>query len=524
MSREDIKQIIAATIDNFPLFARLCLKIRDKDGELVPFVLNPVQQRVNAMLDKQLAETGRVRAIVLKGRRLGLSTLIAARFYWKATLQEGKNVFIIAHDQPATTNLFGFVARFQQHNPVAPPADTSNVKELRFGSLDSSYRVAPAGDRAGAGRSMNLHYVHQSEVAFWKSAKEHMTAINTAVPRRGGTEIIAESTACGPTGAFYQLWNDAMAGKSSYIPIFVPWFEDPVNRMPVPPDFELEPDEVEYQKLYRLDLEQMAWARDERLTVLGGDWSLFHQENPATPELAFSKMDGESFINLASVIVARQNHTDPPDAPVILGVDPASMGGDRFAIAARQGNKCLWVRTRNKVTQDEAVQWVRECWQETEATRINVDLGNIGTYLVASLISQEPELSRAVVGVNFGGTAQAKLADSTRPGPANRRAEMYERLRDWLEGPLDVDIPDDDALQSDLVAPKKLWRKNDFLLEAKTDMKKRGVRSPDKADALALTFASNEYLPAKKQNRDAAETDTRDRYRGASGAYSWMGH
>jgi hypothetical protein len=54
-----------------------------------------------------------------------------------------------------------------------------------------------------------------------------------------------------------------------------------------------------------------------------------------------------------------------------------------------------------------------------------------------------------------------------------------------------VQIPDDDALHADLQGPGFKYDSNQRLvIEKKEDMKKRGVKSPDMADALALTFAA----------------------------------
>jgi hypothetical protein len=66
-------------------------------------------------------------------------------------------------------------------------------------------------------------------------------------------------------------------------------------------------------------------------------------------------------------------------------------------------------------------------------------------------------------------------------------------MRDWLvEGGA---IPDDDDLASDLSSPKIRYRaNNDWILESKTDMRARGVRSPDLADAVALTFTVQEFF------------------------------
>ncbi|MDV7393726.1 hypothetical protein RZS08_20280 [Arthrospira platensis SPKY1] len=132
--------------------------------------------------------------------------------------------------------------------------------------------------------------------------------------------------------------------------------------------------------------------------------------------------------------------------------------------------------------------------------------------------------------VSFGSPSSIKQADKTRVGPENRRAEMWGRLKDWIEDREGcASIPNIDDLGSDLVAPKQIYRLDgDWLLMSKSDMKKAGLRSPDLGDALALTFASKEYFPER-----APATISRDPAAGAAnvlpvddygpvGAGGWM--
>ena len=98
-------------------------------------------------------------------------------------------------------------------------------------------------------------------------------------------------------------------------------------------------------------------------------------------------------------------------------------------------------------------------------------------------------------GVNFGSPSQKKMAYPKIPGPKNRRAEMWDRSKEWLELPEGVQLPDMDALQADATAPRiKPLITGDFLIESKDEMKKRGVRSPDLWDAVILTFAEIERI------------------------------
>ncbi len=65
---------------DFPYYARTCLRIRPKDGGLIPFALNRVQRRIHEALEAQFAETGWVRAVILKARQPGCSTYVEGGF------------------------------------------------------------------------------------------------------------------------------------------------------------------------------------------------------------------------------------------------------------------------------------------------------------------------------------------------------------------------------------------------------------------------------------------------------------
>jgi len=68
--------------DDFVHYATKCLKIRTKSGKVVSLELNTAQQYIHRKVEEQRAKTGKVRAIVLKGRQQGCSTYIEGRFYW----------------------------------------------------------------------------------------------------------------------------------------------------------------------------------------------------------------------------------------------------------------------------------------------------------------------------------------------------------------------------------------------------------------------------------------------------------
>src|SRR5215471_15165690 len=107
--------------------------------------------------------------------------------------------------------------------------------------------------------------------------------------------------------------------------------------------------------------------------------------------------------------------------------------------------------------------------------------------------------------VNFG-------SPSPDRHQANMRAFMWNKLRDWLQKGA---IPSDPLLEMDLVGPGfHLNRSEQLVLESKQDMTKRGIASPDNADALALTFAT--HVPP------VAQEPTGDRFGLGMAGGSWM--
>ena len=153
------------------------------------------------------------------------STYVGGRFYHKVTWHKGTQAFILTHALDATQNLYKMAQRYYENTPsvVKPEVTTSNAKELIFGILDSGYKLGTAENKA-VGRSATIQLLHGSEVAFWNNAAEHAKGIMQAVPNAPGTEIILESTANGVGNFFHQQWQQAEAGQSEYIAIFVPWF------------------------------------------------------------------------------------------------------------------------------------------------------------------------------------------------------------------------------------------------------------------------------------------------------------
>jgi hypothetical protein len=486
---EDERRIRKRLRDDLEAYSERCLKIRTKSGALQPLVFNRAQRHLHERLEAQRQRTGRVRAIVVKGRQLGCSTYVAARFFQRATHTRGQRVFILTHEQEATDNLFDFVNRFYEHLPllVKPSTGAASAKELVFDRLDSDYRVATAGSK-GAGRSQTIQLFHGSEVALWPHAEEHAAGVLQAVAGVEGTEVILESTAKGMGNLFHQTWQAAEAGASDYEPIFMPWFWGDEYRRPVPDDFFATDEEIDYAETYGLDADQIFWRR---MTIAAlRDPQLFMQEYPATAAEAFQTTGHDSYIKPAVVLRARKAQIEP-SGPLILGVDPSREGKDRFSVAWRRGRVVIRIESKQKVGSTVAgAGWIKQIIDRDKPVRVFIDVGGQGAG-VGDLLKDwyGGEMIRLI---DFGGAPlePPPSDDEKGGGPRNRRAEMWMKSKDWLEEPGGVSVPDLDSIQADACGPGYTYDSHSRLvLESKEHMMKRLVRSPDEWDAIALTFA-----------------------------------
>ena len=507
-------QIAQKLSTNFKFFAEKNLKIRDKDGNVAPFIFNSAQQYIDAELNKQLDKIGKIRAIILKGRQQGCSTYVEGRYYWRTTTSKGKQAFILTQLDDATKNLFKMAKRFYEHDKFKPATKTSNANELLFDSLDSGYQLGTANSKA-VGRSATTQYFHGSEVAYWSQAAEHAKGALQTVPDAKGTEIILESTSNGVGNWFHRQVISALKGEGDYILIFVPWFWQTEYRSNVPDNFELDETEIDLKELYHLDNEQLAWRRKKiiELSEDGTDGETsFKREYPNSVQEAFEDSDDASLIPLNIVKKAQQTNIDSPVGPRLLGVDPARFGNDRSSLIDRKGRKAYnKVSYRKKDTMQIANivhNKINKAKEDNDPYKgVFVDVVGLGAGVVDRL--RELGHDDIVIPVNAG----EKAIDEDRY--ANKRAEMWGEMLLWLKD-TPCDLPDDDSLETDLCGIRyEHDSKNRLRLEKKEAMKKRGLLSPDEAEALACTFA--QPVSDKKDN------DVASKIYGRSSGSNWMG-
>lgn len=168
------------------------------------------------------------------------------------------------------------------------------------------------------------------------------------------------------------------------------------------------------------------------------------------------------------------------EAPKVLGVDVARFGSDKTVIAFRQGLKLHKIEKYSELDTMQTADRVIKAIMQYEPEAVFIDVGGVGAGVYDYLRS----IGYNVTSVDFGGK-------SSEPNKYfNKRSEMWCKMADWLES---ADIVEDDDLRADLIAPSYYFKGDNgqILLERKQDIKKRGLASPDSADAIALTFASN---------------------------------
>ena len=291
------REQLAIYKDDFALFAKEQIKVLPKDNNqgFIPFEFNSAQIKINSALEKQLKETGKVRAIVLKARQQGISTYACARVFWKSYFNKHNKSVVMAHDAATSDGLFTMSRNIIDYmSPSFKPAfKKSNSKEIMFEHNDSGYRLYTAGSPE-AGRGITPTIAHLSEVAFWGHDEKIVAGLFQGISQVAGTEVILESTANGVGNTFHRLWMGAVKGENEYIAVFIPWFDTVEYTRPAPEGFETTIDEEAIVKKFGLNNNQLYWRR---LKIAEGGELKFRQEYPSTWEEAFV-VSGSNVFNL----------------------------------------------------------------------------------------------------------------------------------------------------------------------------------------------------------------------------------
>lgn len=215
----------------------------------------------------------------------------------------------------------------------------------------------------------------------------------------------------------------------------------------------------------------------------------------------------DAIISLPMVESAISRDVVESHAGMVWGLDVARFGDDTTALCKRRGNTIKfeimeWSKKDLMTTASIVYKEWRETPNEHRPSAINVDVIGLG----AGVADRLRQLGLPAIDVNV---AEAASIEGER---YNRlRDELWFKGREWFESKA-VKIIRDDKLISELVTPKyKLTPTGKIQVESKDDLKKRGFRSPNRADAFLLTFAGGEhYISSSRQTQAITEYDVYD--------------
>lgn len=181
----------------------------------------------------------------------------------------------------------------------------------------------------------------------------------------------------------------------------------------------------------------------------------------------------------------------------ILGVDVARFGDDASVIVCRSGFDARSVEPEIYYSLDtmSLASKVATAFQRLHATAVMVDGGGVG----GGVIDRLRQLRIPVYEVDFASNPDGTNISDPNTRYYNKRAEIWGAMKEWLEeGCINEQVGSgyEHTTLDELCAPSyTLSNREEIQLESKKDMKRRGVPSPNWADALACTFAFPIYAP-----------------------------
>lgn len=409
----------------------------------VPFLLFRRQQEWVEWVMKNWRD--RQDAVAEKSRDMGLSWLsvgIAATiwlFHPGVTIGFGsrKEDYVDKLDDPKS--LFWKLRQFIQMLPKEFRPKNWEAPYMRCVNHDNgSYILGEAGQNIGRGNRTSIYFL--DEAAFI----ERQELVDAALSQTSNCKIYL-STANGNSNPFYQKRH---SGK---YPVFTfHWKDDP-------------------RKTYE-------WYQKQQHML---DPTILAQE----VDIDYNASVSDTWIQGDTVESAQRTPTSDIEkvGPLQIGIDAAHFGNDMSVVTLRQGRCVLWQKGFSgmdghalaAVIMDD----IKKLRNPVEQICIELDGPGVSCYDVIN----NSIYGDIIIGVHTG----VKQKDGRN---YNLRAKMYRELREWFEnGP--VSLPNDRNLKSQLCSVSYGYKNGLLLLQSKKDMKAKGIKSPDWADSLALTFA-----------------------------------
>ena len=305
---------------DYRAFAREQLKL---DGR--PFDFWPCQMPLVEAIERQMDRDGLVRQVWLKARQVGMSTLAQTFVAWRTMLWPHVNAIVIADQAERSRTLFDISRSFYESmgEEVRPVGRYVTKRELVFANPSQVTRLSDPGLRSrivvDSAHKSNIaigarwDVAHLSEAARFPKPELVIDGVIPAVHRVPGTMIIIESSA-EKAGTWYRdFCDEAMRGQNAFEFHFVPWYLQPEyyicpvcgtawprscgnrsHESEAASLMELSGDERHIMAEFGLKPGHIRWMR-EKLTEMAGDWDLFRQSFPLTPDDAWVTAGAQVF-------------------------------------------------------------------------------------------------------------------------------------------------------------------------------------------------------------------------------------
>ena len=291
-------------------FTRLHIRDRD-DGNFVPFTLRPQQQEVFQMAKDHLARRRRLFIIFLKARRLGISTIATGLGQAHCIAHPGSMARCIAQNAKVASANFEMATSFFKDCRELYPGATKPTKSIltwpHSDGPDSTFEHHTAATVHGQ-RGLTSSFLHMTEAAFYPYENVFTSLMNTLSMDKNNICLV-ETTANGMEGpgeAYYQYWEGAMSGENEFLPIFLPWWDDPAYVLPE--ELAMDAPRDEYEKFLmtgikhwktgkkvKLGKDRVAWFRETLATKCENVLEKWRAEMPSTPEEAFVATGNPAF-------------------------------------------------------------------------------------------------------------------------------------------------------------------------------------------------------------------------------------
>ena len=259
------EEALKRLFSNRKLTLETLLEIENKERQLVPFKLNPIQA--------DAIENSSWRDIYVKPGQVGFTSCIAGDFFMDNITINGTVSVIISYDEFSAQRLLLKAKKFHQSLekkiPSIPKLDHKSSVELSFvdkstGFYSTFYIFSSRSYTIGRGEA--IHNLLLDEYAFWELGTHELVFASAMqrVPLLAGTKIRIGSTANGEDNPFCEMYRAAKEGfalgagrsRSVYRPHFYPWFIHPEYVMLIDNPFCLDGDAT--YPLKSLDSEELA--------------------------------------------------------------------------------------------------------------------------------------------------------------------------------------------------------------------------------------------------------------------------